>query len=116
MQVDVMKMLMACTRENPETGEEYYFCPGCDATGWSVEGMDHAPGCEYAATLENRPAPEEDGAVTNIPDNRIERLALTLASVHIGDTDCLGKMGRELEKRLMSKYPDLEPWKEDDDG
>ena len=58
MQVDVMKLLMACTRENPETGEEYNFCPGCTATGWSIAAMDHAPGCEYAAALANLTAPE----------------------------------------------------------
>ena len=57
----------------------------------------------------------QDGEAANIPDNRIERLALTLANAHIGDGDCLGKMGRELEKRLMLKHPGLEPCEEDDD-
>ena len=57
--------------------------------------------------------PKEE--IENIPDDRIERLALALAIVHIGDSDFLGRMGRELEKRLLAKYPRLLPWEDDDD-
>ena len=58
----------------------------------------------------------DDAEVKNIQDDRIERLALALAIVHIGDSDCLGRMGRELEKLLLAKYPRLLPWEDDNDN
>ena len=50
--VDVVELLKKCTRENPDSGEEYHFCPGCEETGRGWNGIKHDEGCEYGKAVD----------------------------------------------------------------